>query len=105
MKTNGFFVVLSLLSLGAACFGETRFRSGIFLHHSTGANIWGPNGGEISVPGEIAIYNASHGLVGHDSVTLSEKNWPSDDNEWSTWHRIFDNEYPADDIRPFLDSN
>ena len=98
-----FLVVI--LTLASECAGQIRFRSGIFLHHSTGACIWGPNGGLVSVPGEIANYNASHDLAGKDSVTFSERNWPSDDNEWSTWHRIFDNEYPTDDIRPFLASN
>lgn len=31
-----------------------RFRSGIFLHHSTGGCIWGPNGSSTSVPIQMA---------------------------------------------------
>ena len=105
MRSERFLLPVVVLFIACSCFGATRFRSGIFLHHSTGLCIWGPNGGKVSVPGEIALFNAAHGFVGQDSVTFSERNWPSDDNEWSTWHRIFDNDYPTDDIRPLLGLN
>lgn len=84
--------------------GQTRFRSGIFLHHSTGGCIWGPNGSQVSVPAEIAKFNKARGLVGLDSVKMTERWWPSGDNEWSTWHTIFDNKDTANDIRSFFSS-
>ncbi len=100
LKRTSIIVVIFLIA--AISFGQTRYRSGIFLHHSTGACIWGPNGGQVSVLGEIARYNLSHGLLGSDSIKMIETWWPSDDNEWATWHTIFDNEDGSNDIRPFL---
>jgi hypothetical protein len=96
-----FFVVFLV---GLTAFGQTHFRLGIFLHHSTGACIWGPNGSQVSVPAEITKYNRLHSLSGSDSVTMTETWWPTDDNEWATWHTIFANNDPSNDIRPFLAS-
>ena len=86
---------------------QTHFRSGVFLHHSTGATIWGPNGSSTSVPDEIARYNSEHNFSGIDSVDLTEVGWPVEpwNNEWERWHRIFENEDTIDaDIRPYLDT-
>lgn len=84
------------------------FRSGVFLHHSTGECIWGPNGSTTSVPDEMTKYNYLHGYTNNDSVTLSEQGWPVNpwNNEWERWHRIFDNEDTIEaDIRPILVDN
>ena len=43
---------------------QTRFRSGLFFHHSTGECIWGPNGSSTSVPQEMTRYNTQHGYTG-----------------------------------------
>ncbi len=93
---------IALVLIAATSFGQARFRSGVFLHHSTGGCIWGPNGGQVSVPGEIAKYNRSHGLTGSDSLKMVETWWPSGDNEWVTWHNIFENKDASDDISSFL---
>jgi hypothetical protein len=83
-----------------------KFRSGIFLHHSTGDNIWGPNGSITSVPLEIASYNLQRGLTGQNAVSLRESWWPvNEDNEWETWHRIFENRDTREDVRHILDTN
>jgi len=72
-----------------------RFRSGIFLHHSTGGCIWGPNGYSTSVPIQMALYNQSHAYSGDASVALTEQWYPgSTDNEWVTWHSIFEDDQP-----------
>lgn len=84
---------------------QTKFRSGVFLHHSTGNNIWGNNGSSVTVPKEIVKYNSSHGFSGDQAVSMDEMWWPSGDNEWYTWYRIFKNEESSDDIRPILNSN
>ncbi len=88
---------------------QTLFRSGKFLHHSTGGNIWGPNGSSTSIPEEIGNYNAAHGYTGSNAVSMTEQWWPgapiSNDNEWERWHRIFDNEDPDADILPILAAN
>ena len=95
------FATLSVFALAQ----QTQFRSGVFLHHSTGATIWGPNGSSTSVPDEMARYNSERHLTGTDSVNLTEVGWPVKpwNNEWERWHRIFDNEDTIDaDIRPYL---
>ena len=96
-------VLCCCLSMGSA----QQFRSGTFLHHSTGGCIWGPNGSPTSVPAEIAKYNTAHGLSGINQASATEVWWPATlDNEWVTWHRIFENQATADaDIRPILANN
>lgn len=71
------------------------FRNGIFLHHSTGGCIWGPNGSATSIPQQISLYNAAHGYTGADAVVCQETWYPQyNDNEWSTWHSIFETGSP-----------
>ena len=96
-----------LLFFPCATAQPLKFRSGIFLHHSTGGCIWGPNGGSTSIPEEIVKYNNEHGYTGSDSVTMNEDGWPVDpwDNEWYRWHQIFDNQDATADILPYLASN
>jgi hypothetical protein len=90
----------------SAASAQVRFRSGIFLHHSTGGCIWGPNGSATSVPQEMQSYNLNHGYSGLDSVSLQQQWYPSaaGDNEWSTWHGIFETNLP-DDIAGILSAN
>ena len=86
--------------------GQERFRSGIFLHHSTGRNIWGPNSSNTSVPAEITIYNTDNGYTGEDECSMNEEWFPDNhDNEWADWHHMFDGDYSDDDIWPFISSN
>jgi hypothetical protein len=103
MYKNIRFVLALVLSLAAVASCQTYYRSGIFLHHSTGGCIWGPNGSQVSIPIEIAKYNSAHGLTGTDSVRMVETWWPSGDNEWTTWHDIFDSWSGSDNIQSFLD--
>jgi len=69
---------------------QTLFRSGIFLHHSTGANIWGPNGASTTIPVQMTNYNTAHSYTGGNAVTMSEEWWAPSDNEWSTQHTFFE---------------
>ncbi len=110
MKTSR-IAVFSLIFASFACTGPGpvrepgRFRTGIFLHHSTGECIWGRKSSSTSVPKEISKYNDQHGLAGRNAVSLDEKWWPDPDNEWVTWDGIFDNKNPTYDIRPFIEKN
>jgi len=98
-----FFLIILTPFLTSA---QELFRSGRFLHHSTGQNIWGPNGSQTSIPLQMEIYNTSHGYTGTNAVTMSKWWWPSGgDNEWEYWHRIFDDEVPGVSITPILNSN
>jgi hypothetical protein len=100
-------ILILAVTLGAAAAGaQVRFRSGIFLHHSTGGCIWGPNGSATSVPQEMHSYNFNHGYSGLDSVSMQEQWYPSvaGDNEWSTWHSIFETDLP-DDLSSILSAN
>jgi hypothetical protein len=73
-------VVAVFLFVGIiTCHGQVHFRSGIFLHHSTGGCIWGPNGSNTSVPQEMAEYNALYGYTGSLAVTLNEEWWAPGD--------------------------
>ena len=81
------------------------FRSGIFLHHSTGGNIWGPNGSSTSVPQEIAAYNQLHGYAGNNAVSMNEEWWSPSDNEWYTQHLFFEDPSPITGIGYYLPDN
>lgn len=91
-----------------------KFRSGIFLHHSTGENIWdyGISHGGYSgstVPSEIAQMNSDSGYTGEDAITMGQVWFPggaySGDNEWSTWHSIFDGSILTGEIESYIDTN
>jgi hypothetical protein len=107
MKKNLYLVLFLIIPFFVN--SQTLFRSGKFLHHSTGGNIWGPNGSSTSIPLEIASYNAAHGYTGSNAVSMTEQWWPgapiSNDNEWERWHRIFDNQDPDANIMPILAAN
>lgn len=95
--------ILLLLSIDS--FAQNRFRTGIFLHHSTGWNIWGPTEGSTSVPDLITTYNTNHSYSGTDACSLDEQWFPDDENEWHVWHRLFNGTHPSETIQPFLDGN
>lgn len=100
-----FITVLTALNISVACSQTLQFRNGVFLHHSTGGCIWGPNGSTTSVPKEITAYNQQHGLTGQSAVALSETGWPVTpwNNEWERWHLIFENrDTVLADLRPIL---
>lgn len=99
--------IFLLLIVPFICVSQTLFRSGKFLHHSTGQNIWGPNGSSTSIPLQIELYNSNHGYTGINAVSLEEQQWPLHpwDNEWERWHRIFNNEDPEANILPILADN
>ena len=106
MKSFTFLMWLIVFS-SIANSQDGNFRSGVFLHHSTGGCIWGPNGGKTSLPVEIAAYNSSNNLTGNDAFSLTERGWPENpwDNEWYRWHNIFQNKDADADIKPFLQAN
>jgi hypothetical protein len=103
-------LLIVLVSVSVIGLSQTKFRVGIFLHHSTGDNIWGPNGSVTSIPLETAKYNSDHGLSGDAAVSINESWWPdganSGNNEWYYWHIIFENrDLSNSDIRPILAAN
>ncbi len=90
-----FILEFAILCLFITANGQQNYRSGIFLHHSTGANIWGPNGSSTDVPEQMNLYNIAHGYTGGDAVTMTETWFPQwSDNEWNTWHTIFEADDP-----------
>ncbi len=99
------FPVLILLLLSAGINAQTKFRSGMFFHHSTGLCIWGPNGSSTSVPQQMTIYNNSHGYSGTNAVAMTETWFPVNyDNEWYLWHSIFEQNDP-ENISSYFSSN
>ena len=100
-------ILLFILGFSSLFAEDVKFRSGIFLHHSTGGNIWGPNGSNTSVPGEIDDYNTDNGYAGEDACSMNETGWPVDpwDNNWYRWHNIFDGVDATADIEDYLEDN
>ncbi|MCX6303738.1 MAG: hypothetical protein NT040_02105 [Bacteroidetes bacterium] len=90
---------------GTGTIAPGYFRSGIFLHHSTGSNIWGPNGSPTSVPQEMAAYNTAHGFTGAQAVAMNEEWWSPGDNEWVTQHEFFEDPDPVSGIGYYLPGN
>ncbi|MEI7981615.1 MAG: hypothetical protein WCI71_08160 [Bacteroidota bacterium] len=90
---------------GSGTIAPDYFRSGIFLHHSTGSNIWGPNGSSTSVPLEMSAYNTAHGYSDARAVTMNEEWWSPGDNEWATQHEFFEDPDPVSGIGYYLPDN
>ena len=99
-------VVIILIGINSSTFTQS-FRSGVFLHHSTGGTIWGPNGSNTSILQEMTAYNTANGYTGSDAVSMNEVWFPGSGigNEWYDWHWIFDNLDPNNNIYPYLANN
>lgn len=107
MKKTFLITLMTVISISIAC-SQTYFRSGIFLHHSTGQNIWGPNPDGLStttIPDEMHQFNIDHSLTGNDTITLNEEWWSPGDNEWSTQHEFFEGNTAYTDINDYLNNN
>ena len=103
-RTYRLLIVLVVVATTPLAFGRgAAFRKSIFLHHSTGLCIWGPNGSTTSIPRCMTAYNAPFRAAGDDTVSLVERSWPSvsADNEWATWDKIFMGT-GTDDFGPIL---
>jgi len=106
MKT--LFVILNLFLVAGILSAQNYFRSGIFLHHSTGNYIWGPNpdgSSTTTIPEQMHIYNTMKGFYGDDSITINEEWWSPDDNEWATQHEFFEGNTAFTDINYYLANN
>lgn len=101
------FFTLFLFWIPFLLHSQPVFRSGVFLTHSTGQCIWGPNGSATSIPLEIQAFNAAHGLSGSQAISMNLESWPLTpwDNEWERWHRIFKGIDPEADIFPIIASH
>jgi len=104
MKTFS-FLAFFLLTASVMVHGQNYFRSGIFLHHSTGGCIWGPNGSNTSVPQQMELYNSLHGYIGPAAVAMNEEWWSPGDNEWATQHAFFEDPSPVTGIGYYLPDN
>ncbi len=107
MKNYLILVIIILIGINTSIYTQSNFRSGVFLHHSTGANIWGPNGSSTSIPQQITIYNATKGYTGDNAVSMNEVYFPGSgiENEWYDWHNIFDGGDPNNNIYPYIADN
>jgi len=100
-----FTATFAIVFFSGSVNSQTYFRSGIFLHHSTGQNIWGPNGSSTSVPKEMENYNTLHGYNGAGAVTMNEEWWSPPDNEWVTQHAFFEDPDSITGIGYYLSGN
>lgn len=101
---NKIILLFALFLLCIQPFAQKRFRDGIFLHHSTGGNIWGPNGSSVSVPDEIDKYNAAKGLKGDDKVSFRERWFAPGDNEWYIVRDFFEGNLNNEDFDFYCDN-
>ncbi|MBI5219951.1 MAG: T9SS type A sorting domain-containing protein [Bacteroidia bacterium] len=102
------FLFLCFISVSGILTAQNYFRSGIFLHHSTGNYIWGPNpdgNSTTTIPEQMHLYNTQHSFFGNDSITMNEEWWSPDDNEWSTQHEFFEGNTAYTDINEYLAGN
>ena len=95
MKSKIFLIVIILIGLVSNIFPQSLFRSGLFLHHSTGGVIW--NNATPDVPALMHAYNVENNLIGDDSVHMDiavgffppiEMPEGTLDNYWDSWHMI-----------------
>ncbi len=101
-------IFLFLISAVFVLQSQTYFRSGIFLHHSTGIYTWGPNPDGTStttIPQQMLFFNNTNGLTGNDSIQMTEEWWSPADNEWSTQHEFFEGNTGYTDINNYLANN
>lgn len=107
MKKVLLFLLLMIIAISSTTYAQQKFRSGIFLHHSTGGCIWGTGQGSTSVPEEITAYNTLHGYTGDDACSMNETGWPVNpwNNEWYRWHSIFDGNDATADISSYIQNN
>lgn len=105
MKTN--FLFLALLLLLSIANAQNYFRSGIFLHHSTGNYIWGPNPDGTStttIPIQMHFFNQNHSFISDDSISMEEQWWSPSDNEWYTQHEFFEGNTSFTNIDDYLNN-
>jgi hypothetical protein len=95
-KFRSLFLITSILLVGCNerdTNMNKKFRKAIFLHHSTGAHILGPNGSDVSVFKEVEKYNKREKLNAGEQVSMKELAWPTKkmgwNNEWYRWNNIF----------------
>lgn len=69
---------------------QQTFRNAMFLHHSTGSNILGPNSSSTSVNLELAKYNEIKMFTGDQKVTMNHEWFAPGDNEWVTMRNFFE---------------
>lgn len=106
MKQLKHLLTILLILISFTAIPQNLYRSGIFLHHSTGENIWGPNNSSTSIPQEMLNYNAINGYTGNQAVFMNHQWWPSgSNNEWEYWHRIFENNISGANIVPIIENN
>ena len=103
MKFKILLTVIIFSGFVSNIFPQTPFRSGIFLHHSSGGVIWGNS--SPNVPQLINMYNIENNYTGNNEVTMNidEGFFPSlqnGGNFYDAWHAVFVGEsaYPEEDI-------
>ena len=107
MKNKAILVLIVLIGLFSNTFSQETFRKAIFLHRSVGANVYGDNGSNTSVPAECEAYNTAHNYTGTDAVSMDEVLFPwngGSGNAWWCWREVFDGTDPDDDIYQYINA-
>jgi hypothetical protein len=95
MKNILFLSVIIVIGLISNIFPQAPFRSGIFLHHSTGGIIWDSSNPD--VPQLMNMYNTENNYTGNNAVTMNidSEHFPPlpEGNFYDTWHAVFVGQY------------
>jgi len=95
MKNKIFLIVIILIGLVPNIFPQTPFRSGIFIHHSSGGVIWESSNPD--VPQLMNMYNTENNYTGNNAVTMNidSEHFPPlpEGNFYDTWHAVFVGQY------------
>jgi hypothetical protein len=92
MKNKIYLIAIFLIGFVLYIYPQNLYRSGIFLHRSSGGVLWGGGGGSTSIPLEMDEYNTMNNYTGQEAITMDHVSFPSDDvpdNNWETWHALF----------------
>jgi len=113
MKSKIFLILIILIGLGPNIFPQTLFRSGLFLHHSTGGIIW--DNSSPNVPQLMNLYNTENNYTDNNAVTmnLDERFFPPSrpfsDHNWDSWHAVFFGQSPypedVDSLQSYIANN
>jgi hypothetical protein len=106
------WIAALLLVMGGAGFGQgTKYRTGVFPHHSVGGVLWDRSQYSnltppTTIPAEVTAYNRLRGLTGSNAFSFSEMYAPGpssiNDNNWYRWDKIFNGSDPDASLSSIL---
>ena len=101
-----FIIIILIFYLANFLYAQNaNSRKAVFLTHSVGSRIWGPNESTTGIPQELEKFNQKIFSSKEKYFSIDKEDWPVNpwDNEWVRWDRIFHNIDTSANIEPFLE--